>query len=158
MGKLLYQVVRLHSPKDFRPRYPDHASLDGWTWKKSPNQVLYHLQEVIDAPIVFLAEGERDVETLRSYGFCATCEAGGANAPWLDCYTDTLAGREVTIIPDNDEPGWKRAKRVARALLGSAARIRVLELPTKVKDVTEWFEGGHSECELIAKLEGVDAV
>jgi hypothetical protein len=37
--------------------------------------VLYHLREVIDAAIVFVVEGEKDVETLREHGFVATTNA-----------------------------------------------------------------------------------
>jgi 5S rRNA maturation endonuclease (ribonuclease M5) len=159
-GELLYQVLRLEpgkngKPKDFLQRYPDGNG--GWIWKKHPQQVLYRLREVIEAPIVFLVEGERDVETLRGWGFVATTNAGGAKAPWLPQYTEALAGREVIVCPDNDRPGWERAKTITRALLGHAARIRGLDL-RPAKDITEWFQRGHSECELISVLEGVHAV
>src|SRR6266436_5508784 len=79
-GDLLYQVVR-YQPKDFKQRRPDGCG--GWIWRKSARHVLYHLPEVLEAPIVFVAEGEKDVETLRSHGFVATTTAGGAKAPWL---------------------------------------------------------------------------
>jgi hypothetical protein len=40
-----------------------------------------------------------------------------------------------------------------------AARIIILDdLPGYTKDITAWFEAGHSECALIATLEGVNAV
>jgi hypothetical protein len=39
------------------------------------------LPEVLEAPIVFVVEGEKDVETLREHGFIATTNAGGAKAP-----------------------------------------------------------------------------
>jgi putative DNA primase/helicase len=120
--------------------------------------VLYHLPEVLEAPIVFITEGEKDVETLRFCGFVATTNAGGAEAPWLPEFTATLAGRECILIPDNDQPGWARLARIARALLGAAARIRILDLPREYKDVSDWFQAGHSECELIAMLEGVHAL
>ena len=58
-GRLLYQVVR-YEPKDFRQRRPDGCG--GWVWRKGERQVLYRLPEVIEAPIVFVVEGERDVE------------------------------------------------------------------------------------------------
>jgi len=41
---------------------------------------------------------------------------------------------------------------IARALLGHAARIRVLDLPRETKDISDWFAAGHSECELISML------
>lgn len=114
-GQLLYQVVR-YDPKGFRQRHPD--GYGGWTWKKGSRQVLYRLPEVLRSHIVLLVEGERDVETLRSYGFVATTNAGGANAPWLPQYTQALRCREVILIPDNDGPGRNRVVLIERALLG----------------------------------------
>jgi 5S rRNA maturation endonuclease (ribonuclease M5) len=70
-----------------------------------------------------LVEGEKDVDTLRGHGFVATTNAGGAKAPWLSDFTESLRGREVILIPDNDEPGRARVLTIARALLGKAARL-----------------------------------
>ena len=111
------------------------------------------MREVLEAPIVFVVEGEKDAETLRDYGFVATTNAGGARAPWLPEYTEALGGREVILIPDNDTPGRERVVRIARALVGKVARLVILELEDG-KDVTEWFQRGHSECELISELDG----
>jgi putative DNA primase/helicase len=149
-GELLYQTVRFE-PKDFRQRRP---GLGGeWIWKKGRRQVLYRLPEVLQAAIVFIVEGEKDVETLRSHGFVATTNAGGAKAPWLPAFTESLRGCEVILIPDNDPPGRVRVLAIARALLGAVARLLVLELEDG-KDITEWFAHGHSETELIALVEG----
>jgi DNA primase len=148
-GKLLYQVVRM-VPKTFFQR-----SVDGngnWTNRKGKRQVLYRLREVLQAPIVFVVEGERDVESLREHGFVATTNAGGANAPWLPEYTVALQGREVILIPDNDTPGRQRVARIAHALYGRVTRLAILTLED-AKDITEWFEKGHSECELIRLLD-----
>jgi hypothetical protein len=81
-----------------------------------------------------------------------TCEAGGANSPWLEQYTKALEGQEVILIPDRDAPGYARVKRIARALLGKVARLKYLELEDG-KDVSAWFQRGHSEVEFIAQLE-----
>ena len=151
-GELLYQVTRHFPPKDFRQRYPDGRG--GWIWKKHPRQLLYHLPEVLEAPIVFVVEGEKDVETLRAHGFVATTNAGGAQAPWLSQFTAALAGCEVILLPDADAPGRARVLRIARALLGHAAKIIVLEPEPLVQDITAWFEQGHSETYLIAQVEG----
>jgi len=156
-GDVLYQVVRREPgrggrKKDFFQRYRDGAG--GWIWKKHPQQVLYRLPEVLEAAIVLVTEGEKDAEKLREHGFVATCEAGGASVPWLPQYTESLHGREVILIPDNDAPGRQRGAKIARALLGSVAKLTVLELDD-AKDITEWFERGHSEVELIACIEGV---
>jgi len=44
---------------------------------------------------------------------------------------------------------------IARALLGKVARLVVLELEGGSKDVSDWFNQGHSELELIEQLDGV---
>jgi hypothetical protein len=56
------------------------------------------------------------------------------------------------LIPDNDEAGRKRVLRIARALIGHADRIIVLELDGS-KDVSEWLEKGHSEVELVSLID-----
>jgi putative DNA primase/helicase len=151
-GVVLYQVVR-YQPKTFRQRYPDGAG--SWTWRKHSRQVLYHLREVLENPIVFLVEGERDVETLRNHGFVATTNAGGARAQWLPSFTDALRDHEVILIPDNDVAGRERVLRIARALTGSVAKLVILTLDDPgVKDVSDWFDAGHSEVELVAMLDG----
>lgn len=110
-GALLYEVLR-YAPKTFKQRYPNGGG--GWIWKKHPHQVLYHLREVLENPIIFVVEGERDPETLRDYGFVATTNSGGAEAPWLPQFTDALRGREAILVPDNDAPGRRRVLRIAR--------------------------------------------
>jgi len=114
-GNLLYQVVR-YVPKGFKQRRPDGCG--GWIWKKGQRQVLYHLPEVLEAAIIFVVEGERDVETLRSRGFVATTNAGGAKAKWLPGFTEALHGREVILIPDNDPPGKARGLTITGRFWG----------------------------------------
>ncbi|HWE52462.1 MAG TPA: AAA family ATPase [Bryobacteraceae bacterium] len=148
-GELLYEVVR-YQPKNFKQRYPDGN--DGWIWKKGPRQVLYRLPEVLAAPIVFVVEGEKDCDSLRAHRFTATTSAGGANAPWLASFTESLADREVVLIPDNDGPGRRRVLAIAKALIGKVQRLTVTELPAG-KDVSDWFALGHDETELAALVE-----
>ncbi len=149
-GKLLYQVVRTE-PKGFFQRRPN--GYGGWINKKGERQVLYHLPEVREAAIVFVVEGEKDAESLRNHEFVATTNAGGACAPWLAEFTAALQGREVILIPDRDKPGRQRVKRIAEALRGKVSRGVILELEDG-HDVTDWFQRGHSELELIALLDG----
>ena len=148
-GDLIYQVLRT-DPKGFFQRYPDGTG--GWINRKHSRQVLYRLAEVVKAPIIFLCEGEKDADRLRDHGFVATTNAGGAKAPWLPQYTEALRAREVILVPDNDPPGRQRVLTIARALLGYARRIIVLQLRDG-KDISEWFDRGHSEVELVEQIE-----
>ncbi len=79
-GELLYQVVR-YDPKDFRQRRP--KPLGGWDWSVSGvRRVLYRLPELLSAAltaIIFVVEGEKDVENLVKRNLGATTIAGGAD-------------------------------------------------------------------------------
>jgi putative DNA primase/helicase len=152
-GHLLYQVVR-NEPKNFFQRRPDGHG--GWINKKGERQVLYRIRQVVGASRVFVVEGEKDADRLHDHGFVATTNAGGAKAPWLPQYTETLRGREVIVIPDNDPPGRQRVLTIARALLGYATRIVVLEV-AEGKDISEWFDRDHSELELVELVERSEA-
>src|SRR5262249_35208541 len=92
-GALLFQVVRYGPIKTFRQRRParpddDHSKVhDGWVWSiKGVRQIPYRLVELIEAlandRIVFVVEGEKDVENLRRIGVIATCNPGGVGK-WL---------------------------------------------------------------------------
>lgn len=149
-GVLLYQVVRLE-PKSFRHRMPNR--MGGWIWRKSPTQVLYRLPEVLRSENVFLVEGERDAETLRDHGFAATTNAGGAKARWLQSYTQALQNRRVVLVPDNDLPGYQHAAAIAKAIKDHVKELILLELDSNCKDITDWFDQGHSEVELVNNIQ-----
>ena len=134
-GHSLFQVVRYH-PKSFKQRKPDGRG--GWTWNlNGVRRVLYRLPEVLHSGSVMIVEGEKDVETARSRGFIATCNSNGAGK-WRPEYSESLRGKDVVIVPDQDEPGRKHAEQVARALHLIATRVQMLNLPEPLKDLSEW--------------------
>jgi len=149
-GALLFQLVRFH-PKDFRQRRPDGAG--GWIWNTTGiRRVLFGLQELVNATTVYIAEGEKDVLSLRSLGLTATTNSGGA-AKWRDDYASQLrvAGVEaVIVLPDNDEAGRKHAIRVAQSCRAAGLIVTVVKLPDLAEhgDVTDWISAGHTADDL----------
>ena len=148
-GKLLYQVLR--SPgKGFWQRRPNGSG--GWIKNlKEVRRVLYRLPELLARPdeTVFVVEGEKDVDRLHAVGLLATTNSGGAGK-WTTSHSESLRGREVVILPDNDEPGRDHAAKVAASLEGVAATVRVVELPdlSEKGDVSDWLDAGHTVEEL----------
>ena len=132
-------------PKDFKQRRRGPG--ETWVWKLGDvPRVLYQLPEIVNAPketTRWIAEGEKDVETLREHELFATTNACGAGK-WKGDYNEALRGRPVVILPDNDEPGRKHARQVATALSGIAASVKILELPglPEKGDVSDWFAAG----------------
>jgi hypothetical protein len=153
-GTLLYQVVR-YRPKDFRHRVPNGKG--GWTWcTKGVRRVLYRLPDLQASKpedTIFIPEGEKDADILAKLGLTATTNAGGAKSPWTESYTESLHGRHVVLLPDNDPTGWDRVKDVARELHGKAASVKILELPglPEKGDVTDWLEANGFTAELVKK-------
>jgi hypothetical protein len=143
-GALRYQVVRF-APKDFCQRQPDGAP-DRWLWNMTGIEPLpYRLPEMLADPIatVYVAEGERDCDNLGEIGLVATTSHGGAGK-WRNDISRWFAGRNVVVIPDNDDPGRAHASDVAAKLSGIAASIRILELPglPPKGDVSDWLTAG----------------
>jgi hypothetical protein len=94
-GALLYQVTRTQ-PKAFFQRRPDGNSgfINGLA---ETRRVLYRLPELLKADrshLVFVAEGEKDVDALHRMGLVATCNSGGAGK-WRNEYNYWLSGRNV---------------------------------------------------------------
>lgn len=150
-GNLLFQTVR-YEPKDFRQRRPDGKG--GWIWKlENIRLVPFNLPEVIKAKSVCIAEGEKDVESLKALGLTASCNPMGAGK-WRPEYNEHFKGKRVAILPDNDEPGRKHAHQVAQALKGLAESVRVVELPSlPIKgDVSDWIERGGGTKETLIEL------
>jgi putative DNA primase/helicase len=150
-GRLNFQVVRYRNPKTFSQRRPDGKG--GWHWDMMGIiRTLYKLPELLQRQneIVFIVEGEKDVESLFCLGLLATTNPGGAGK-WDDSYSDALKGRDVIIIPDNDIPGKKHAENVANSLIGKASSIKIIELPgIKQKgDVSDWLKTGQVKKNLL---------
>ena len=154
-GALLCQSVR-YEPKDFRQRRPDGAGSYVWNLQ-GVRRVLYRLPELLASEkqaTVFIVEGEKDVERLASFGLTATTNIGGAGK-WRAQYNELLRGRHVCILPDSDDAGAKHAGQVARALHGTAASVKIVQLPDLPPkgDVSDWLSAGGTVDEFLRLAE-----
>lgn len=161
-GGIVFVVVRVNRDdggKDFRPLRPDG---DGWVFGDPPGALpLFNLPGLRsgDDPVL-VVEGEKCVEAGRQLGLCATTWAHGANAI---AKTDwgPLAGRDVVLWPDADDPGLGAADAIAATLhkLKPPASVRIidvdkLELPTG-GDIADFIEDHDSrdDADLRAMIE-----
>lgn len=92
-GTMVHQTVRYGAPKEFKQRRP-HPTRPGM-WLSN----LHGIEPVLDrlpallegiqaGHIVFLCEGEKDVDALRALGLVATTNPMGAET-WRPSYTET---------------------------------------------------------------------
>lgn len=145
-GDVVYQVVRF-APKDFRQCVPDGRG--GRIWRvKGVRPVPYRLPEMIarrDEPVI-VCEGEKDADKLSDAGYLATCNAGGAGK-WSPAINRYFRGRNVYVIPDNDEAGERHAALVVRELKNVARSVRVCPIPRDTglpekADISDWIARG----------------
>jgi putative DNA primase/helicase len=158
-GNLLFQVCRM-DPKTFRQRRPHPEG--GWVWDvKGVQQVPYRLPEWVRAVErgILIVEGEKDADLLSKNGFMATTNAGGAGK-WREEFAQYFRGRNVVILPDNDDPGRSHADDIIRSLLPVAAEVKVINLPDLIEkgDVSDWFAAGGTRDELLSIIETAEPV
>jgi hypothetical protein len=157
MGNPIFQVRRIEVPG-----HPEEGkSFEQWRWdgadrrfrpgmtdkdKKQARRVLYRLPFLKDAQEIWFVEGEKDVATMVSLGFCATTSPGGAGK-WKGLAKNyniqaPLAGKRVFIVPDNDKDhriGPAHAEAVAKTCSQISYSTRIVKIPDKYKDVTDLF-------------------
>jgi len=150
-GNLLFQVVRLPGKK-FRQRQMVNGEVK---WNvKGVRKVPYRLRELTesenDNSTVFICEGEKDVDNVRKLGLIATCNPGGAGK-WRKEYSKLLKGRNIVLLPDNDDPGRKHMETVARMSHGIAKTIKIVNLPgfKEKQDISDWLRKGNSVDDLL---------
>jgi len=146
-GEILYQNVR-YEPKHFSQRKPNGTgghvySLNG------TRRVPYRLPELIEAVSkdaeethVYLLEGEKDADNLRTLGLSATSFKN-----WKSEFNDYLKSSHVCLICDHDKAGIKQAKDACEILSGNVVSLKMLDfytgepLPEKHgKDFSDWLE------------------
>lgn len=135
-GNLIYQVVR-YEPKEFRQRRPDDKG--GWIWNmEGITRLPYRVGEVLLAPAVVITEGEKDADNIRLCGLTATCNVGGAGK-WLDAYSEFLKGKDIIVIPDNDDAGKKHAESVIKSLDEKVLSLKLVQVPAPYKDASDYI-------------------
>ena len=147
-GEAVGAVIRWDRPdgkKDIRPVSRD---ADGrWFIGGMPEpRPLYALPEILAAnpwTTIYVVEGEKAADAGRSISRTTTTSPHGsksaAKADW-----SPLAGREVTILPDNDDAGREYAEAVVSILanLKPCPNVKVVELPGLPKggDLADWVD------------------
>lgn len=153
-----YLRVRKMRDENGKKQYPQ-SHWDGRQWirgaPKTP-KIPYRLPELIAAPItgvVYFCEGEKDCDNLAKLGFITTTQSGGAAASWDNALTKHFKDRHVVVVPDADAVGRKHGQKVAKALNGVAASVRVLDLYPERRDgsdVSDWLADDPAGVKLAA--------
>jgi len=147
-GKPLHWRIRMKHPdngdKWIRPMKQNGEGYTLGEPEYQDGKPLYRLHDLASRPVdpVIVVEGEWCADALAKIGVLATTSGAADSAGKADW--QPLAGRTVTIWPDNDEAGQRYADAVADALraLGCSVRlvdVTALNIPHK-GDVVDWLD------------------
>lgn len=134
------------SKRAFWKRYENGKYINGLNNKKAPP---FRIDEVLSANTqkVYVAEGEKDVDTLISMDLVATTfPNGGGQTTWIDSFSEPFTNRQVTILTDNDDVGRKYGEFVSSHICDVANDIRIISSPDiyhgvgKKGDITDIVE------------------
>lgn len=108
------------------------------------------LADAADDEIVYIVEGEKDVETLARCSRVAVSmkRFGGG---YMSEFIAPLSGRNLVLIPDNDDHGVREAKQFAahvNKLPGVAVRVLPPFPGARGYDVTDWINDGGTVAHL----------
>jgi hypothetical protein len=107
---------------------------DGWVCRAPEKpHALYREHELADGT-VFVVEGEKCADAAREIGLNATTSGGSSSASGADW--SVVAGRDVVVLPDNDDAGERFADDVADAAVRAGAKVvRVVRLVEAWADI-----------------------
>lgn len=141
--KLLYGILKDDRFSYGLPRNTPRKSL-----KAIYGSVKALNKAVTEGEIIFLPEGEKDVDTLVKHGYTAFTYGGCGD--WQVAFADLVKNANVIILADNDRPGTTVANAILKDIqpVAKSAKI-VIPMPDVPKaDITDYFNAGHSKAEL----------
>lgn len=130
-GADVMRVVRFDLPDESKQFRPVHRAGDGWKIGDPPGKLpLYRLADLPSAGPVYVCEGEKATDAACAINLAAVTSAHGSSSAGKTDWTP-LAGRDVIILPDADEPGEKYARDVTAILAGliPPAKVKIVRLP-----------------------------
>lgn len=143
-GVFAFRILRFdgaNGDKTFRPAHRDNGK-----WRlgyPSGRRVLYRLCELPAEGPIFLVEGEKTADAGARIGLAITTSPGGSKGSGQAAWS-VLAGRDVVILPDQDDAGSYYAVAVQKHLLAldPPARVSVVALPglSECGDLFDYIE------------------
>lgn len=141
-GNVNCYKVRIDNPSNSNKSKTFYIENANHERKKPEKEYPYNLSQIIKAKVVYFVEGEKCTEKVISTGNCATTLLTGCNSKWQPHFNKYFAGKEIIILPDNDFPGYKYAKKIKDNL--PFAKVILLNDLADKEDVYDWLKKGHS--------------
>jgi len=159
-GFVLHQTCR-YEPKQFRQRRPDPENPGKHIWNlEGITPVLYRISDWQNSRWVCVVGGEKDADALLDLGVPATTNPMG-EGNWRKEFDAWFVGKDIVLIPDNDDKGRNHVQTIAASCKKEARAIKIVELPDLPDkgDTSDWLAvGGDAKklWDLIAATKTLD--
>lgn len=147
-NKVLYYKVIFKNVEGKKQGRYYHIENNKVIFTRGSEEVPYNYYKLIKGlennKYIFLAEGEKDADTLSNYGYIATSFKGVTKFDY-SIFKDAI----VYIIPDTGEAGEKYKDNLWNSLKNHVKEFNVI-YPKAFRnksdnyDITDWFEEGHT--------------
>lgn len=120
---------------------------------KNVEALLYRLPELLESQnnTIFIVEGEKDCDNLRQFGFTVTSASGGITG-FKEEFVKYFLNKNVIMIRDNDNAGFKYAEKLKYILLNNVKTLKIGTVPIG-KDISDYiFELKKTEFDIKEKL------
>lgn len=151
-GEILFYIARYEPEGERKQICPWTWDGERWQMRAWPSpRPLYGLEVLREQPQakVLIVEGEKCVAAARTRfdprAHVAMCWPGGT-AGVMHTDWQPLIGRQVTIWPDADEPGWEAAAKIARLLEELNLTVGIIDVKGQPSgwDIADLIDSGAS--------------
>ncbi len=120
--------------------YTGKSNVKTYSFKKGYGKTRLYPMVSLASKDIIIFEGEMDTLLAIHHGFSGITMTGGSES-WKPRFTKYFRGKNVTICMDNDKPGIKGARIVAKDLRCVCKSLSVLNLPKKYgKDFSDYMQ------------------
>lgn len=147
-----YAIIAGAAPK----AYNDKTQW-GFTKPKDFITPLYNEFDLTQEPTetLYLAEGEKDSDSLKSLGYLSSCSKSCGAIDWQS--KAGLLNRDIVIVADNDNAGIDYANKVYKELISIAKSVKIVMPQKEGQDFTDWLEEqkgqGNDQAQIKASFE-----
>jgi 5S rRNA maturation endonuclease (ribonuclease M5) len=159
-GDPLIRVERLefdNGSKSFRQSRWDATQARYTPGSKGVPFVPWDAPSFREASTIYWCEGEKKTVDLARVmakhrpDICCSCRWGGSNAPFQKELIPWFRGKDVVIFADNDKAGDDYAKKVAKALYGTAKSVQIVDFKHKrlKYDIGDYIAEGKNDDDVL---------
>lgn len=136
-----FVVLRFPDGHRIKQKYAPFTLENGFWCMKRPNgKMPIYLSNGDNEKQIIINEGEKAAKGCEQlYDGISCCWHGGVNG-WSNSDWSPIFGKDITIWPDNDEPGKKVAQELADYLIKNKCNVKIAKVPDNFNEKDDLYD------------------